>query len=73
MRAKIRLDTMSDIRTFVSSASTADCEVLLTDGNNLTVSAKSMLGAIYAMEWGDVYCECEKEIYHLIRDFIIEE
>ena len=64
---------MSDIKDFVSSVARADCSVHLTDGNNLTVSAKSILGVVYTMEWANVYCECEKEIYHLIRDFISEE
>ena len=73
MKAKIRLDTLSNIRDFVDAVSTTDDEVYLTDGNNLTVSAKSILGAMYTMEWSEVYCTCDKDIYSIIRAFIAEE
>ena len=73
MKVKVRLDTLSDIKDFVNAVSPIADEVHLTDGNNLTVSAKSLLGAIYTMEWGEVYCTCDKDIYNTIRTFIVEE
>ena len=73
MKAKVRLDTLSDIKNFVNAVSPIAAEVCLTDGNNLTVSAKSILGAMYTMEWGEVYCTCDKEIYSIIRAFVVEE
>lgn len=73
MKAKIRLDTLSNIRDFVNAVSTIGDEVYLTDGNDFTVSAKSILGAMYTMEWSEVYCTCNKDIYSIIRTFIVEE
>lgn len=73
MKVKIMLETLSDIREFVSIASAIDACVHLTDGNRLTVSAKSILGAIYSMEWGNIYCTCDKDIYMAIRKFVAEE
>ena len=74
MKVKIRLGTLSDIKGFVSAASKiVDAEVYLTDGNNLTVSAKSVLGAMYTMEWNDIYCTCDKDIYSTIRSFAADE
>jgi hypothetical protein len=73
MRVRIRLDTLSDVNNFVSAVSGVNDTVHLTDGSNLTVSAKSVLGAIYTMEWNEVYCTCDKDIYRLIQNFIVEE
>lgn len=73
MRVKVRLDMLSDIKGFVSAVSPIAAEVHLTDGNNLTVSAKSILGAMYTMEWNEVYCTCDKDIYSAIRAFVVEE
>ena len=73
MRVKVRLDTMSDIKGFVDAVSGVETEVHLTDGNNLTVSAKSILGAMYTMEWNDIYCDCEKDIYRFIQKYVLEE
>ena len=73
MKAKIRLDTTSDIRGFVNAVGGVLFPIYLTDGNNLTVSAKSILGAMYTMEWSDVYCTCDQDIYRLIQKYIVEE
>ena len=73
MKAKIRLDTLTDVQGFVNAVSTVLQEVHLSDGHKLTVSAKSILGAIYTMEWSDVYCVCERDIYHLIHKYLVEE
>ena len=73
MKVKIRLDTQSEVAKFVNIASKIDSHVHLTDGQNFKVSGKSLLGAIYTMEWDQVFCECDKDIYSLINDFIIIE
>lgn len=73
MKVKVRLDTLSDLKGFVNAVTPIADEVHLTDGNNLTVSAKSILGAMYTMEWSEVYCTCDKDIYSIIRTFIVEE
>lgn len=73
MRYRIRLDTMSDVNKFVKIASKNAGKIMLSDGENFTVSGKSLLGAMYTMEWDQVFCESENEIYHLIKDFIVDE
>ena len=71
MRYKLRLDTMADINRFVGIATKYSGKIMLTDGDNFTVSGKSLLGAMYTFEWDHIYCESETEIYHLIKDFIV--
>ena len=73
MRTKVRLDTLSDVKGFVRATSSVSEPVVLTDGNNLTVNAKSVLGVIYTMEWSDVYCTCDRDIYGLIEPYIAED
>lgn len=73
MRYRIRLDTMSDVNKFVKMATKHTGKIMLSDGEDFTVSGKSLLGAMYTMEWDQVFCESESEIYHLIKDFIVDE
>ena len=74
MRVKINLDTMTDINDFVKAVTNYGGNVYLTDKDrNFIVSAKSMLGAIYSMEWGEVCCESDDDIYHILSRFIAEE
>ena len=71
MRVKVRLDTQTEVVDFVKIVTTIDAPVFLSS-NDLCVSGKSLLGALYTMEWEEIWCECEKDIYHLIEDFIVE-
>ena len=71
MKAKIRLDTMKDINQFVAVCSKVKAPVHITDGAGLKVSAKSVLGVMYSMEFADIWCECEEDIYHMIERFTI--
>ena len=73
MKYKIRLDTLTDVNNFVKVATAYPGKITLTDGDNFTVNGKSLLGAMYTMEWDQIYCTSDKEIYHLIKDFIEEE
>lgn len=73
MKYKIRLDTLSDINKFVKIATAYPGKITLTDGDNFTVNGKSLLGAMYSMEWENVYCQSDAEIYYLIKDFVEEE
>ena len=67
-RTRIRLETMSDVNKFVSAMSRVDGKVWLEDDAGNRVSAKSLLGAIYSMEWEEIYCYCEKDICgHLMQ------
>ena len=71
MKVKVVLDTLSDINEFVSLVNRAGRDVSLSDGKGFRVSGSSFLGAIYTMEWSDVYCECEDDISFLINKFIV--
>lgn len=71
MKAQIRLETLSDVHEFVYLTTKHHGEVYITDNNGLKVSAKSVLGALYALEFEELWCECEDDIYHLIGDFIV--
>ena len=73
MRYRIRLDTMSDVNRFVKMATKNTGKITLSDGEHFTVSGKSLLGAMYTMEWDQVFCESENEIYYEIKDFIVDE
>ncbi len=74
MRIKIHLDTMSDINAFVAAMTKTGANVFLTDKDrNFIVSAKSMLGAVYSMEWEEVWCESDEDIYHVVSKFAADE
>ena len=70
MKVRIELDTLSDVREFVKAVTTVEAPVHLVS-ENLRVSAKSLLGAMYTMEWSEVWCECEEDIYNKIARFVI--
>ena len=71
MKAQIRLDTMSDVHRFVNIAMKQKGKVYITDNNGLKVSAKSLLGALYALEFDELWCEAEHDIYTAIADFVV--
>ena len=71
MKAKIRLDTASDARRFNAIASKLNGNIYIVDGEGLRVSAKSLLGSLYALEFEELWCESENDIYHAIEEFII--
>ena len=76
MKARIRLETITDIGNFVVAVETATSitdKVYVTDGDRMCVNAKSFLGLIHAREFSKIYVESEKDIYNKIREFIIEE
>jgi hypothetical protein len=70
MRVKVELSTMNDVSQFVAIATQITEPVYLV-GHDFRVSAKSLLGALYTMEWEDVWCECEKDIYTKIQKFVV--
>ena len=70
MKVRIALETMSDVSEFVSIASKISQAVNLTSGD-FKVSAKSLLGVVYTMEWQEVWCECSEDIYSKIEKFVI--
>lgn len=71
---KIRLDTMTDANDFLVVASKIPVEVYIRSGEHLCTSAKSALGCHMAsIEWNNLICECDMDIYNKISKFIIEE
>lgn len=71
MRVKVRLDTMKDINQFVAICSKVAAPVHITDGAGLKVSAKSVLGVMYSMEFEEIWCESDVDLYSQLSKFII--
>lgn len=71
MKAKIRIDTFSDVLKFVNITSNLSGKIVVTDDTGLCVSAKSILGMLHAMEFQNLWCESENDIYNNIKDFVI--
>lgn len=72
-KTKIRLDTMTDVNKFVSITSTINSKVYLQDGKDFCISAKSILGGLAAIEWNEIYCISEEDIYNKISMFATNE
>ena len=73
MKYKIQLITLQDINDFVKIATSHDFRIILTDGKDFAVSAKSFMGAMASVEWDELYCASEHEIYGEIAKYIVEE
>ena len=76
MRARIILDTITDIGNFVVAVTNAvgkNDEVYVTDGKRCCVNAKSFLGLVAAREFNELWCESEKDIYRAIYPFLAAE
>lgn len=71
MSYKIRLDTLSEVNQFVKVACSIPGQVTITDKQGLRVNGKSVLGMLYAMEFEELWCESDVEIYHLIEKFLV--
>ena len=70
MKVKINLDTMSKINRFVSICTCIDCSIDLIDGSGYKVNAKSLIGAIAATDWSQIFVVSEKDIYSHIQEFV---
>lgn len=74
MKIKINIDTQSAAARLVNVATSLNEKVYLTDGADMRVSAKSLLGALCAaFDFREVWLETENEHYFLFKDFIVEE
>ena len=72
MKARIELNTMSDVTEFVSIVTAVSGQVYLSDGKHQQICAKSQLGAILAkMEWDEIYCVSDEDISGSIVKFIV--
>lgn len=73
MRVRINLDTMSKITDFVSDATKFNGKIYLTDAKrDFIVSAKSLLGAVYSIEWDEVWCECDEDVFQIVGKYMDE-
>jgi hypothetical protein len=70
MRVKVELVTINDVIDFVNIATSVKEPVYLV-GEDFKVSAKSLLGVRYSMEWSELWCECERDIYTKIEKFVV--
>ena len=70
MRVRVELVTSDDARRFVNIATQIKEPVYLV-GEDFRVSAKSLLGALCSMEWNELWCECERDIYTKIEKFVV--
>ncbi len=72
MKARIELNTMTDVTDFVAIVSAVPGQVYLSDGKHQQICAKSQLGAILAkMEWDEIYCISDEDISGSIVRFIV--
>lgn len=71
MKVKIRLDTATDLANFVLITNNIKEKVYITNGKNLCIDGKSFLGLAHATEFDKLYCECEQDIYNMIKQFVI--
>ena len=72
-RLRIRLETQTDAARLAHIASKLDGQIVITDGNGLRVSAKSVMGMLYAMEFEELWLESENDIYRSVEDFVVIE
>lgn len=72
MRVQVSLETQSDVIDFVKIAENISENITLTDNNGLRVSAKSLLGVMYSLEFDEIWCECSIDVYQKIKQYIIE-
>lgn len=73
MRNRIRIDTVKQANKLAAITAGLDGKITITDGQGLTVNAKSVIGALHAMEFDELWLESENDIYMAIEPFIIIE
>lgn len=73
MKAKIRLDTTNDAALFSNICLPLPGHITITDNKGLRINAKSILGMLYALEFEELWCESDSDIYSHIEKFIIIE
>lgn len=72
MKAQIELETQTDVMNFVKIATEIEEDVTVTDGDGLRVNGKSLMGMLYALEFNELWCECQVDIYQKIKNYIVE-
>ena len=74
MRVKLNLITLTDVKEFVDIMSKRKSKAVLVDkDHDFVVNATSMLGAMYSIEWDEIWLETEDDCcYNDIRKFMAE-
>lgn len=54
IKVKINLDTLKDVRDFVNITSNLQGKITVTDGEDLVVNAKSLMGMLYSLEFSEL-------------------
>ena len=70
-RYKIDLIGYKDVLKFVNLVTPVATEVDIVN-DRYRCTAKSLLFALGTLEWNEVYCESEEDIYNLIKDYVVE-
>lgn len=72
MKRRIYLETDTDVVRFVNEISKipSSVKIFVVDGEGLRVSARSLIGMMYAMTFNELWCESSEDIDKYIRDFV---
>ena len=71
MKAKVRIDTLSDALAFVKITSTLGGKIVLYDSEGLRVN--SLLGVLHSIEFSELWCESDEDIRSRINEFIVND
>lgn len=75
-RYKIGLETMTDVQTFIQLAQQFPKDSLrVADSEGHEVSAQSVLGMLYSLEWKDIFLYSKDEnasVYDAFASFVVE-
>ena len=71
MRVQINLDTMTDANNFVAITSRLPGKIVVIDNKGMCVNAKSILGMLYALEFEELWCESEFDIFEDIEKYVV--
>lgn len=72
MRIKIALDTYHSAVALATIAAKLDSKITITDGNGLRANAKSVIGVLSAMEYGELWLESDDDHYFAFKQFSME-
>jgi hypothetical protein len=74
MKMKINLDTAAAAKriTELALALPSDTAITITDNNGLRVNARSMLGALYALEFNELWLESDVDCWRVFKEFEVE-
>ena len=72
-RYQIKLTTFEDIFEFFRITNMLSGKIVLKDSSDVCICAKSVLGAMMLVNWDELYCESEKDIYENIKKFCVQK